>query len=160
VQISLSVPYDAQLLRRTMMFLSRSLFRLIRVLGGVITVAGLLLVALDPAYLVAYVFVACGVVFTFGLVPFVVARTLRMQAEAVRQDFQLTLDDEQVRVSYPLVESRFRWAALDRVVETPEVWYLMFGKIQAIAVPKSAMAPEQRDGFAALVARRRPAATR
>jgi hypothetical protein len=51
------------------------------------------------------------------------------------------------------IESRFRWAGLSRVVETPEVWYAMFGKLQAFTIPKGPMTEEQRAEFAAFVSR-------
>lgn len=158
MQITLSVPYDAQLLRRTVKFLVRPQLRRVRLLGGVIILLGLLVLLLDPADAVAYAMVACGVGFVFVVPPLTVAFALRAQSDAVRQGFNMTLDDDGVRVTYPLVESRYQWAALDRVVETPEAWYLMCGKAQAMTMPKDAMAPEQQTEFAAFAARLRPAA--
>jgi hypothetical protein len=158
VQITLSVPYDAQLLRRTVKFLVRSQLRIVRMLGGVIAVCGLLLILLDPANVLAYAIAACGVGFLFVVGPLTVAFSMRAQSDAIRQGFHMTLDDDWVQVAYPLAESRFRWAALGRIVETPEVWYMMFGRMQAVTVPKSAMAPQQQTEFAAFVNRIRPAA--
>ena len=160
MQISLSVPYDPQLMRRTLMFLSRPQHRIARLLGAVMLLCGLLLVVLDPADPVAYAIIVCGVAFVFGVVPLTVAYSMRLQSDAIRQASHLSLDDEGVRMSFPLIESRIRWAALDRIVETPEVWYMMFGKMQAVTVPKSAMAPQQQAEFAAFVSRVRPAVAR
>jgi hypothetical protein len=42
-------------------------------------------------------------------------------------------------------------------VETPEVWYAMFGKMQAFAIPKDPMTEEQRAEFAAFAAALQPA---
>lgn len=81
-----------------------------------------------------------------------------MQSDVVRDGLHMTLDDEWVTVTYPLAESRFRWAGLGSVIETSEVWYVMFGKAQAIPIPKDAMSEEQRAVFAAFVAGLQPAA--
>jgi len=158
VQITLTVPYDAQLLRRTVTFLLRPQLRRVRILGGVITVGGLLLILLDPANVPAYAIMACGLGFLFVVGPLTVAYSLRAQSDAVRQGFHMRLDDDGVQVTYPLVESRFRWAALGKIVETPEVWYMMLGRVQAVTVPKNAMAPQQQAEFAAFVAHLRPVA--
>ena len=56
----------------------------------------------------------------------------------------------------PLAESRFRWAGLGRVIEAAEVWYVMFGKIQAVTIPKDPMTEEQRVEFSAFIAGSRP----
>lgn len=160
MQISLSVPYDAQLVRRTLMFLARPQLLPFRLAGGLLVLAGILLLVLDLADLLGYAFIVGGVGLLFGFAPLAVAFSLRALPEAIRQGFHMTLDDEWVQVSYTLVETRFRWAALARVVETPEVWYLMFGKQQAMTVPKFAMTPEQQAEFAAFVARLRPTAAR
>lgn len=160
VQISFSVPYDPRLLRRTLTFLARSQLRGIRALGGLIVLVGLLLVVLSPADLVPYALVLCGVAFLFGIVPLTVAYSMRRQSAAIRHPFHLTVDDEWVQVSYPLIESRFRWAAVDHIVETPEVWHIVLGSLQAQTVPKSAMTPQQQAEFAALVSRLAPTGAR
>lgn len=160
MQIAISMPYDEQLLRRTVKFLAQAQLRRIRPLGGVCLALGLLLVFLDPANLVAYTAIAVGLAFMFLVLPLTVANAMRAQPEAIRHGNAITLDDEWLQVNYPLVESRFRWAALGRVVETPEVWYLMFGKAQAVTVPKHAMAPEQVAEFTTFLAQLRPVVTR
>lgn len=153
MQISMSVPYDEERLRRTVRFILRPQMKLIRVLGAVLAVLGLALVALDPAEPMSYVGVVLGLVFVFAIAPITVAKSMRMQSKVIKDGFHMSLDDEWVTVTYPLVESRFRWAGLDRVTETPEVWYLMFGKMQAVTIPKSPMTDGQRAEFAAFAAR-------
>ncbi|MCW3816884.1 YcxB family protein [Micromonospora sp. DR5-3] len=151
MQISMRVPYDEKRLRRTLQFILRPQLRLVRILGGVLIVLGLALVALDPSTSLAYVALVLGLLFVFAIAPITVARSVRMQSNVIRDGLHLTLDDEWVTLIYPLVESRLRWAGLDRVIETPEVWYIMFGKIQAITVPKEPMTEEQRAEFGAFV---------
>ena len=151
MQISVSVADDEQRLRRTIRFLLRPQLKLIRVLGGVIIVLGLVLVALKPTAPPYYGALLLGLLFVFAVGPFAVARSMRVQSTAIRDGFHLRLDDECLTVSYPLVESRFRWAGLGRVIETAEVWYIMFGKLQAVTIPKAPMTEEQRAEFAAFV---------
>jgi len=64
----------------------------------------------------------------------------------------MTLDEEWVTIVAPLAESRLRWAGISRIIEAPEVWYAMFGKQQAVAIPKDLMTEEDRATFAAFVA--------
>ncbi|MEU5939230.1 YcxB family protein [Micromonospora sp. NPDC047548] len=151
MQISIWVPYDEKQLRRTLQFVLRPQLNSIRILGGGLIVLGLALVALEPSTSLAYVALVLGLLFVVAIAPITVAQSMRMQSNVIRDGFHMTLDDEWVTLTYPLAESRFRWSGLGRVIETPEVWYIMFGKIQAIMIPKDPMTEEQRAAFAAFV---------
>lgn len=153
MQIAMSVPYDENQLRRTIKFIVRPQVKVVRVLGAVLFVLGVAVVALDPAEPMSYVGVVLGLMFLVAIAPITVSRSMRMQSKIIKDGFHMSLDDEWVTMSYPLAESRFRWAGLDRITETPEVWYLMFGKMQAVTIPKSPMTDGQRAEFAAFVAR-------
>lgn len=157
MQISLWVPYDEQQLRRTLQFVLRPQVKLIRILGAVLIAVGLGLAVLDPTTSLAYVAVVLGIMFLVAIAPMTVALSMRMQSSTIKDGLQMTLDDEWVSVTYPLAESRFRWAGLGNVIETPEVWYIMFGKAQALTIPKNLMSDEQRTEFASFVARLQPA---
>jgi YcxB-like protein len=157
MQISMAVPYDEQRLRRTLRFILRPQLRTVRILGAALAVIGLGTVALDPAEPMSYVPLAVGLLFVFLLPPYTTARSLRMQSNVIRDGCHITLDDEWATITYPLVESRFRWAGLNRVIETPEAWYAMFGKLQAVTIPKDPMTETQRAEFAAFVDRLQPA---
>jgi YcxB-like protein len=156
MQISMAVPYDEQRLRRTLQFVLRPQLKIIRLLGGLLIVIGVALVALDPASPTAYTAVILGVLFVFAMGPYVLARSMRLQTDIIKDGCHITLDDEWATVAYPLAESRFRWAGLKRVIETPDVWYLMFGKVQAATIPKAPMTDQQRAEFAAFVTRLGP----
>lgn len=153
MQISMSVPYEEERLRRTIKFILKPQMKTIRVLGVVVAVIGLALAALDPTNVSAYACVVLGLAFMFAIGPMSAARAMRMQAKAIKDGYHMSLDDEWATVSYPLVETRFRWTGLDRITETPEVWYLTFSKMQAVAIPKAPMTYEQRFEFAAFVDR-------
>ncbi|MGX7671081.1 YcxB family protein [Plantactinospora sp. DSM 117369] len=157
MQISMWVPYDEKRLRRTLRFLLRPQLNSVRILGGVLIVLGLALVALEPSMPTAYGTLVLGLLFVVAIAPITVARSVRMQSDVIKDGFHMTLDDEWVTVANPLAESRFRWAGLGRVIETPEVWYIMFGKIQAITIPKDLLTEEQRAEFAAFVNGLQPA---
>ncbi|MDW5330639.1 YcxB family protein [Plantactinospora sp. KLBMP9567] len=157
MQISMWVPYDEKRLRRTLRFLLRPQLKSVRILGGVLIVLGLALVALEPSMPMAYGALVLGLLFVVAIAPITVARSVRMQSDVIKDGFHMTLDDEWVTVANPLAESRFRWAGLGRVIETPEVWYIMFGKIQAITIPKDLLTEEQRAEFAAFVNGLQPA---
>jgi hypothetical protein len=157
MQISVWVPYDEERLRRTLGFILRPQLKFIRILGGVLIVLGLALVALEPTMPMAYGVVVLGLLFVVAIAPITVARSVRMQSNVIKDGFHMTLDDEWVTVTYPLAESRFRWAGVDRIIETPEVWYIMFGKIQAVTIPKEPMTEQQRAEFAAFVDGLQPA---
>jgi hypothetical protein len=149
----MGVPHDEKRLRRTLRFLLRPQLKLIRIMGGVLIVLGLILVAMDPSDPVAYLAMSLGLLFAVAVAPIAMAQSMRAQSDVIKDGFHVTLDDEWVTVVYPLAESRFRWAGLGRVVETPEVWYIMFGKVQAVTIPKYPMTDEQRAEFATFVDR-------
>lgn len=151
MQISMWVPYDEERLRRTLQFLHRPQLKPIRIMGGVLIVLGLVLVALEPSMPTAYAAVVLGMLLVVAIAPITVAWSMRMQSNVIKDGCHMTLDDEWVTVTYPLAESRFRWAGLGHVIETPEVWYIMFGKLQAITIAKDAMTEEQRAEFAAFI---------
>ncbi|MEV0081421.1 YcxB family protein [Saccharopolyspora sp. NPDC050642] len=153
--MSLEVPHDVHRLRRTIRFLSRPYVLLTRILGGVLAFLGVVLIVLDTSSAVGYAAAAGGLAVVFAIGPIMVAVGMRTQAAAIQHGYRLTLDDEWMHVAYPLVESRCRWEGLDRAVETPEAWYVMFGKAQAVVVPKDVMTPQQRAEFEAFVAARR-----
>ncbi|MFI5908554.1 YcxB family protein [Dactylosporangium sp. NPDC051541] len=157
MRISVWVPYDERRLRRTLQFILRPQLRRIRVMGGVLIVLGLAGLALGPSPAVPSGVVVLGLLFVFAVGPLTVARSVRLQSNVIRDGFHMMLDDEWATVSYPLAESRFRWAGLERVIETPEVWYAMFGKMQAFTIPKGPMTAEQRAEFTAFVGGLRPA---
>lgn len=156
MKISMWVPSDEKRLRRTLRFLLRPQLKIVRILGGVLIVLGLALLAVEPSMIVGYVAVLLGLLVGVAIAPIMVAWSVRMQSKVIKDGCHMTLDDEGVTVAHPLVESRFRWAALDRIIETPDVWYAMFGKIQAVAIPKDPMTEEQRAEFAVFVAGLQP----
>lgn len=153
MQISLAVPYDEGQLRRTLRFILRPQLKTIRFLGGAVAVMGLVLVALSPSEPIYHGVVVFGLVCLFVIAPITLARSVQLQSAVIKDGCHLTLDDEWVTVVYPLAESRFRWAGHDNVVETPEVWYITYGRVQAVAVPKALMTEAQRAEFAAFVTR-------
>jgi hypothetical protein len=115
--------------------------------------AGLFAEVLQKQDLVAYAMVVMviGLFIVFVIAPITVDQWVRNQSNVIKDDHHMTLDDEWVTISYPLAESRFRWAGLDRIIETPDVWYVMCGKMQAITIPKDRMSDDQRAEFAAFV---------
>lgn len=151
------VPYDEKQLRRTLSFIIKPRLKLVRILSGVVVVLGLVLVAMNPSGWKGYFFAALGLLLMLLMGPFVLSRSVSLQANVIKEGLHMTLDSEAVTVKYPLVESRFEWAALGRVVETPEVWYVMFGKLQAITIPKATMTEPQRAEFTAFVKTLHPA---
>jgi hypothetical protein len=153
VQISVWIPYDEDRLRRTLRFIARPQVKLIRILGAVLLVLGIALVALEPTSPIAYGFVALGLLFVFAIGPITVAWSMRVQSKVIKDGFRLTLDEDWLTVTYPLVETRLRWAGLDRIVETPEAWYALFGKLQGFTIPKDPMTEEQQAVFAAFLGR-------
>jgi hypothetical protein len=154
--ISVWVPYDEKQLRRTLKFVMRPQTRLTRAMGALLIVIGLGLAVLVPTTPVAYGVMVLGVLFAVVIPPITLSHTVRMQSHVIKDGFHLSIDEEWVTVQFPLAESRFRWAGLDRIVETPEAWYIMFGRVQAVAIPKGPMTEEQRARFAAFIAAHRP----
>ncbi|GAB3846830.1 YcxB family protein [Dactylosporangium cerinum] len=148
MQISMWVPYDEARLRRTITLVMRPQIRIVRVLGGVIVALGLFLLAFSDSVLFGALFTVLGVLFMTALGPFTAARAVSMQSRVIKDGFQMTITEEWLTVVYPLAESRFRWAGIDNIVETPEAWYLMAGRAQSFTIPKDAMTDEQRAEFA------------
>jgi hypothetical protein len=162
VQINAAVPYDEQQLRATLTFIIRPQVRRVRVYGWIFTAIGLVLVAAtltspDVSLTVGGVFmVAFGLYFAFGIMPRSISRAISRQPRITRDGYWLTLDDEWLQVTYPLVQSRFRWAGVERIVDTPTAWYVRFSRIQAIAIPKARLSAEQQAEFAGFLAQRQP----
>jgi hypothetical protein len=156
MQISMWVPYDAKRMRRTYAFVLRPQLKWTRILGGVIAVLFLAVLPLEPSNPVAPAFVVIGLCFVFAAVPISVRRCMRLQSWAIVDRSRLTLDDEWITVTFPLVEWRYKWTGLHGVAETRADWYAMVGKVQAIAIPKDLMTEEQRTEFGAFLQRLRP----
>ncbi|NUT91083.1 MAG: YcxB family protein [Saccharothrix sp.] len=151
------VPYDETLLRRTIEYILRPYTKRYLPLGLVLAGAGLLMAVLGSWQpYVSVPVIVLGLLLAFAMKPYMVSASVKQQWAGIRADFRLDADDEWVSFSYPAFQSRVRWEALEKVVETPEAWLLVLGKVQATAVPKSAMTPEQLAEFTALLARRRP----
>ncbi|GAA3219205.1 YcxB family protein [Dactylosporangium siamense] len=151
MQISMWVPYDEARLRRTITLVLRPQIRILRVLGGVIVAMSLVLLTLSDLVLFGMLLAVAGVLFMTVLGPFTAARTTSMQSRIIKDGCQMTITDEWLTVVFPLAESRFRWAGIDSIVETPEAWYLMVGRAQSFTVPKDAMTDEQRAELAAFL---------
>ncbi|MFI9818165.1 YcxB family protein [Saccharothrix variisporea] len=151
------VPYDETLLRRTIEYMLRPHLKRLRP-AGLAMAGGAVIMAVTgvwPLYLWAPVIVL-GLFFTFAMKPYLIGNSVKQQWAGIKADFRLDADEEWVSFSYPAFQTRIRWEAMEKVVETPEAWLLVLGRIQATAVPKSAMTPEQLAEFTALLARRRP----
>jgi hypothetical protein len=152
MQISMWVPYDEGRLRRTIKIVLRPQMRLIRVLGAILVVMGLLLALAGGSFELNLLAVVLGVVCLTVIGPITVSRAVSMQSAVIKDGFHMTLSDEWLTIVYPLAESRYRWAGVDKVIDTPEAWYLMCGKVQAFTIPKDTMTQEQRAQFAAFLA--------
>ncbi|MFG1603156.1 YcxB family protein [Actinoplanes sp. NPDC049265] len=152
MRILIEVRYDAERVRRTVTHLLAPQFKLVRVLGGVLVVLGAPLIWLEPTGPFGYAALILGVFFLVAMRPITVRRTIGMQPAASRHNYRMTIDDEGVASSFPLFENRYRWPMVQQIVETPEVWYLMMGRVQAVVVPKESMTPDQRTEFAAFLA--------
>ncbi|WP_433663322.1 YcxB family protein [Nocardia sp. CA-128927] len=147
MQISMWVPYDHERQRRAVKFLLRSQLNIARATGASIVVLGILFHVLKISTPMAAFLLIVGAFWAVALPPLVVAETLRKQSGLVKDGWRIILDDEGVTTIHPLVESRIRWAALSRVVETPEVWYLVLSKLSALTIPKAVMTEDQRATF-------------
>ncbi|NUT94278.1 MAG: YcxB family protein [Saccharothrix sp.] len=151
------VPYDESLLRRTLEYMLRPYTKRYLPLGLVLAGIGALTGVLGVWRPVVWVpLVLLGLLLAFAMKPYMVSMSVKQQWAGIKADFRLDVDEEWVSFSYPAFQSRIRWEAMEKVVETPEAWMLVLGKVQATAVPKSAMTPEQLAEFTALLARRRP----
>ncbi len=154
MRISLSVPYDERQMRRTLTFLVGRQAKIARLVGAVGLFAGILLLMFrTPVVWAPYVVLAASLYLLFGMVPVTVAWSMRSQAAAAKEDMQLTLDEEGITLAAPRAESRLSWAGIDRMEETAEVWYAMFGKLQAVPIPKDLMTEAERTTFADFVSR-------
>lgn len=156
MQISIWVPYDEKRLRRTLQYLLRAQINAYRIVGAVLVLLGLFAFSQEGSPAIVFGFVAIGLFAGIAFGPYTVAKTLRSQPEISRDGHHLTLDDEWLSTVHPLAESRLRWAGFSRIFETPDVWCVMFGKLQAITVPKAVMTEEQRATFGAFVNRLQP----
>ncbi|XVV02533.1 YcxB family protein [Actinosynnema sp. CA-248983] len=151
------VPYDETLLRRTIEFIMRPYVKRFLPMGLVLVACGALTAALGVWKPIVWVpVVVLGLVFAFGMKPYLVSTSMKQQWSGIKADFRLDADEEWVSFSYPAFQSRIRWEAMEKVVETPEAWLMVLGKIQATAVPKSALTAEQAAELTALLARRKP----
>ncbi|MEV4141125.1 YcxB family protein [Dactylosporangium sp. NPDC049742] len=151
MQITMWVPYDERRLRRTIAVVMRPQVRRMRIMGGILLALGALLIATGGPLELIVMTLVLGVLIATVIGPLTASRAVRMQSHVIKDGFQMTLTDEWVGVVYPLVESRYRWAGVDSVVETPDAWYMMLGKVQSLTIPKDTMTDEQRAEFAAFL---------
>jgi hypothetical protein len=151
MHISMRVPYDEERQRRVLKFVLRPQLRPVRIGGVVLVLLGVVLLVLSPTNIVAYGVVALGLLFLFVVGRISVAMAVRGQAAATKTETHLTLDDEWLTAVTPVAESRFRWSVVDRIVDTPDAWYLTLGRYQAVMLAKELMTEEQRAEFAAFV---------
>ncbi|MFI9400749.1 YcxB family protein [Nocardia sp. NPDC052316] len=70
----------------------------------------------------------------------------------------MTLDDEGITTTHPLIGSRVRWTALSHIIETPEAWYLVLSRMSALTVAKTRMTGDLRATFTEFVHELRPVA--
>jgi hypothetical protein len=158
VNISFPVAYDERRLRRLIKFLVRRQLKWLRVVGVAMVVAGVAALATEFLSISTVTFlIAMGVLLGVLLEPLSVAQSMRVQSIATREGYVMTLAETHVAVNAHSYSWQFSWSILDQVVDTPDAWYLMFGKIQAQAVYKDLMTEEQRAEFTAFLARHRSA---
>ena len=161
MHISIPVTHSERRARRVVRHLVRGQLKSARLSGALTVVCGVALLlpgsSLPPW--VAIGAIALGLFFAVGLEPYAVSRTLRMQSTAGREDYVLTLQEDGIAASGQSYDCRYAWSALDKVVEVPDAWYLMFGKAQALPVYKELMTERQTAEFTAFLARRDPART-
>ena len=152
VLISLRVPYDEARLRRSLRFILHRQVLTLRVMGALLLLLGVVLVGFQLSQALAYVAILLGLWWLVGAGPAAISRALRAHRRVLGADSTVTLDDEWITVSFPNVDLRQRWIAVDRVAEGPEAWYVMVAPLQAITIPKDRMTPEQRAEFSRFVA--------
>lgn len=158
MNISIRVPYEEKRTRRALKFLVGGNVRALRVAGVLLVLSGIaLLVVLDGGPLTSGAVILGGFFLAVLFEPYVVWQTMRNQASILRQDYLLTLDDAGIAVKNEAFDARYAWSALDRVVEKPDAWYLMFGKHQGQVVFKELLTEEQRAVLTAFLAHRSPA---
>ncbi|GAA3465260.1 YcxB family protein [Saccharothrix longispora] len=153
-----SVSHDEQRLRRVLKFLIRRRLKWARFVGVALVVLGAAALAVESLPVpTSGFFIVTGVLFALLLEPCSVAQSMRAQNLATREGYVMTLEETHVAVNAHSYSRRFSWSILDQVVDTPDAWYPMFGKMQAQAVYKDLLTEEQRAEFAAFLARRRSA---
>ncbi|MFD1149860.1 YcxB family protein [Saccharothrix hoggarensis] len=158
MQISMWVPYDEQRLRRSARFVLRSSMTRLRVATLVVALSGAAVMLLtdlgSPTLLGATIAAACV---ALVMEPVAVRQVVRTQGAVMRPGYQMTLDDAGVEMRGAAFTTRFGWPALERIVEQPDAWYLMFGKMQTMVVYKEFLTPEQGAEFSAFLSWPQPA---
>lgn len=155
MNISFSVSHNEQRLRRVIKFLVRRQLKWLRIIGVVMAAAGVAALVTDSlSTWTGTVLAITGAVFAVLLEPYAVAHSMRVQSLVAREGYVMTLEETHVAVNAHSYSWRFSWSILDQIVDTPDAWYLMFGKIQAHAVYKELLTEEQRAEFTAFLARR------
>ncbi|WP_447007211.1 YcxB family protein [Saccharothrix isguenensis] len=158
MDISFSVSYDERRLRRVIKFLIRRQLKWVRVMGAVVAIGAA--AALATEYVSTWtgaVFIVMGGALAVLSEPYSVAHSMRVQSMATREGYVMTLGETHFAVNAHSYSWQSSWSILEQVVDTPDAWYLMFGRFQAQAVYKELMTEEQRAEFVAFLARRNPA---
>ncbi|MFC8531467.1 YcxB family protein [Nocardia sp. NPDC057227] len=154
MHITIDLPYDEHLLRRTLRHLLRRSVLIYRILGLSVALVGALLALADGTRELGIVYIAAGFLVAVLSGPLLLRWVIRRQSPALTAAVRMTFTDEHFSASGPLFEARYHWAIFSSITDTPEAWLLMVGKFQAITVPKAAMTADQRQTFAAFLARR------
>ena len=157
MEISLRVPYDERRLRRSIEYVLRRSVKTLRIAGACLVVGGAVLLVVTGPAVTPIALLVLGLVYAFGMEPFLVWQSLRRQNPAARQDYDLTVDDAGFTMKAEAYEQRLAWSMIQRVDEEPDAWFLVLSKIQAMAVYKDLMTEQQKTTFAAILAQRQPA---
>lgn len=154
MQISLTVVFDESRLRRDTRFVMRDAIRATWITGGSIVALGVLVAIVEQRPALGPGLIVGGLVYAALAGPMAVRRAVRAQTTVVGHDRRLLLTDDWITLVYPLVESRWRWAAVARVVDAEDTIYLMVGSMQSIPIPKAALGPAQHSELTAFLAAR------
>jgi YcxB-like protein len=145
---------DAPTYRAAVRVLSRSYFRLVRIVGVAFAAAGVALLAVGASDL-AVVGAGCAVAGLL-LAAFLPLRMLRLLSRRAAPTWAAPwwyeIDADAIRLATPLARSEWRWPAIGAIEEHPQFWLLRTTmKGQAVVVLKRAFDEADQASLAQLL---------
>jgi hypothetical protein len=121
-----------------------SVYRRVRVLGGILVVLGFALIALEPdIWPLSFVLFAVGVLYVIYVPWKSIRASVRMLPLVLRQPQRIEIAEQGVRILSPLMSTEYAWGAFEKTEEIPGQLLLMLSRRQVLPIPLAGVPPQQ-----------------
>ena len=155
MNISVRFTPDLRLTSQAVRRLRRKPTYVLRCIGVLVMLAGLLDSAVGGPVAVAITGLVIGLVLVVEI-DVVIWLRLRRYKEMIVQPVAMTLTDEGINRASPTTSANFTWDMVRRVIDEQDFWIFVVNPLQAVMLPNAILSPDQRSELAGFLAARRP----